>query len=105
MRLRVSAAVDLVEVFEARLLGDDDDVLACTHGSTMRSAEAMARMTNTEYEIRARSIEVSARPVPRFRVAVVDKLGRWMHLDYGTTPKQARARAEFWIAREHAVMH
>jgi hypothetical protein len=102
MHLGVSAAVELVEVFEARLLGDDDEVLGRSYGSTMRSAEAHARMTNTEHAIGARSIEVCAQLVPRFRVAVVDSLGRWMYLAYGSTPQQARARAEFWIACEPA---
>jgi hypothetical protein len=32
MGLRVSAVVDVVEMFEARLLGDEDETLACTYG-------------------------------------------------------------------------
>jgi hypothetical protein len=105
MRLRIAAAVDLVEVFEARLVGDQEETLACTHGSTMRSAEAQARMMNTDYAVGARRIEVGAQSVPRFRVAVVDTLDRWMYLAHGTTPQQARVRAEFWIAREPADVH
>jgi hypothetical protein len=64
-------------------------------------------MMNTEYAFHARSIEVSGQPVPRFRAAVIDERGRWMHLAYGTTPQQARAQAEFRLADldETAVVH
>jgi hypothetical protein len=60
---------------------------------------------NARYAVRARSIEVSGQPVPRFRVAVVDARNRPVHFAYGATPQQARARAAFWIADEAAIVH
>lgn len=105
MRLQVSPTTEIVEVFEARLLGDRDETLLCAYGSTMRTAEFMAQEINQHYDIQARAIEVSAEPVPRFRSAVVDAQGRWMYMAHGTTPQQARAHAAFWIARDAAVVH
>lgn len=105
MRLQVSAATEIVEVFEARLLGDRDETLACAYGSTMRTAEFMAREMNRHYDVKARAIEVSAEPVTRFRVAVVDEQGRWMYMAHGATPQQARAQAALWMESDAAVMH
>lgn len=105
MRLRVSSTTEVVEVFEARLLGDADETLSCTYGSTMRTVEFMAREMNRGYDVRARAIEVGAKPVTRFRVAVVDDRGRWMYMAHGATPQQARTRAASWIERGAAVIH
>lgn len=105
MTLKVSPTIEVVEVFEARLLGDRDDTVLCVYGSTMRTAEFMAREMNKDYDVRAHAIEVGAKPVTRFRVAVIDDRGRWMYIAHGATPQEARARAALWMEGDAAVMH
>ncbi len=97
--------MELVQVFEARLLDDHDEVLAIACGSSMNSAEEMAREMDQEHGYHARNIEVAAAPVPRFRAAVLDSQQRPMYFGYGSTPETARAQAAFWVARQPATVH
>ena len=104
MNSTVSELVELVEVVEARLIGENDQVLVIVCGSTFNIAKAYARENNKARILGARGMEISADPVPRFRVPVLDTQYRPMYFA-GATRAAARVQAAIWTARQLATVH
>ncbi len=84
MTLTLSGPAEPVLLFEARLVGVD--------GATSSSERDVSGLTTVDL-------------VARFRVSVLDQLGRWMYIGCGLPAEEALATAAFWMLRRPATMH